>query len=235
MNIPSISAVLDTAAQAAINDALDDIFAKLAFGVNLTKEQKRRILKMSTKYEGYVNGIHTTAKTFSGTIPSDYTFTDFTKDQDLNAALEPIVGRITALAELIKDTMLVLGHQRLGRANDCYGFLTEGSKGNEPLSEILAGLSVIFDRAPGQKPVAYDIPAGSTVSIYNVKPGTLFVNTGTTVVKFKAGAELSGKVRIAYIMVTPGDAETIPDGWAVIEVVNESTTTAGSFKVRHRS
>jgi hypothetical protein len=65
-----------------------------------------------------------------------------------------------------------------------------------------------------------------------VKPGTLLYNKGVSAIKFRAGADLSGKVKSTFKYVGPGSAMLIPAQWTVIEVTNENTTDIAIISVR---
>ncbi len=79
----------------------------------------------------------------------------------------------------------------------------------------------------------FTIPQSVTISVTKVITGKILVNDGTTVIQFKPGNDLAGKVREAQpITVHPGDSAIIPKGWTSIDVINLSATTQGSFAVK---
>jgi hypothetical protein len=116
----------------------------------------------------------------------------------------------------------------------CYAQLKLAAKDNEAVKAVVDEIAAIL-KGQGRKRDAtvYSIAAASTITVYKVVTGKVLVNKGTTVLKFKAGSELSPKVKsMESIVVEPGNSAVIPKTWTIIEVSNLSNSAEGSFAVK---
>jgi hypothetical protein len=229
----NISAAINAADKAQIEASITQIKTLLPFLINMDPQARKRLRKMATKRAGYVAEVYNAVIANPSVVPASFDVTEYTKDKVLYDDLVYIRDLIITLSEAIEDTLLTLGGELMHESDSAYNYMQRAAKDNSPLSETVKKIGTAFT-GQGKKKSAttFTLPLGGKVTVKNVVPGTRLVNTGTTVIRFKAGADLSGKIKSVFIPVAPGDSEIIPDGYTSIEVVNDSGTTEGSFSVK---
>ncbi len=234
MDKPNISKVLTEANKTDLATNAAAIWVILDFMVNLDPATRKRLRKMATKRTGYVLDVYTAVMANPGAIPSTFSIDEYKKDKLLLDDLNLILGLYRPIVEAIEDTILTLGNEMMTQSDTCYGYLQRGAKGNVPLTETINKIATAYKRKSPKMPVVYLISAGGTVVVDGVIPGTRLVNNGTTVIKLKGGNLLASKVRVADIMIDPGNSAIIPKGYTQIAVENTSASIEGSFSVRQK-
>jgi hypothetical protein len=217
---------------ADIEAALTTISSKLGFLVNLTPEERKELRNIGTRRMGYMSGVYSVAMDFSDVVPAKFKLADFTTQKALADQLQHINNLSSSLQESIGDTRMLLHSILLKRADICYNFIKTAAQNDSALSEIARDLGVIHTHKSPAAAKIMTLKPGETIKVDNVKPETLFYNKGTRPVKFKAGAQLSGKVRSAEIYVGPEQAAIIPASWVALEVTNEATDSDAIISIR---
>jgi hypothetical protein len=231
-NLNMFLVALSAINMADMETAINVIKGILNFMINLTPEERRELRNIGIKRVGYMTGVNMVANDFSNLLPVSFSLADYNKQKMLADQLAHLAFLIGSLHESLDDTRLSLNSILLKKSDLCYGFLKTAAQNDEALSEIVKDLGVVYKhKTPATAHVVTLLPE-KTAIIGNVKPRTLFYNKGATVIKFRPGAELSGKVKMAWHYVGPGQATIIPAGWTIIEVTNESNTEEGIVAVR---
>lgn len=218
-----VSAILAAAAITNITTAINTIKTNMPFLINLTPDERKAKRKTGTKREGYVAQVYQDTLAHPEAIPSTFSVPEWTKDENLNAALKNIFSLLGAVDESIDDTLLQLSFERIKQADQCYDYLKTAAKGNAALTAIVDNIAQQF-LGQGRKkdaPVT-TIPISGTVTINNAVAGSNFENLGNTILKMSSNG--------VDVLVRAGDVAKIPN--KVIVIVNQSTTAAGSFAVK---
>src|SRR3990172_31423 len=123
MPTPNISAVLSNTDKATIITNTDNSKALMPFTINLDPATRKRLRKTGSKREGYVQDVYNGTIANPSAIPADFSIAEWTKDEDLNRQLVEVREEISSLLEAVDDTILLLGSERIGQADDAYAFL----------------------------------------------------------------------------------------------------------------
>ena len=218
-----ISAVVDDAAKAAIEIAVETIRTNLPFLINLDPDDRKKKRKTGTKREGYVVGVYDASVAHGEVIPPTFSLDEWTKDEVLNTVLKGVYSLVGNLAENISDTLLQIGSERIKQADTCIDYLKTAAKGNAALTDEVNHIAETF-AGQGRRigiPIT-GVPAGGSVTINNAVPNTRLSNTGETVLKMVANN--------TETLILPGNVALVPV--KQIRVDNQSTNTSGSFSVK---
>ncbi len=229
MSTPNISAVLSNTDKATIITNTDNSKALMPFTINLDPATRKRLRKTGSKREGYVQDVYNGAIANPTAIPTDFSITEWTKDEDLNRQLVEVREEISSLLEAVDDTILLLGSERIHQADAGYGFLKQSAKGNSALTTLIERIARQFigQGREGRK-TTFTIPAGGQVAVTDVAAPTPLLNIGTTVLSIvKTG---SGSERAASLTVNPGESVAIDS--TSISVTNTGTSAQGVFTVK---
>ena len=217
---------------AVILTKLNDAGLLLPFLVLLSTEDKKRIQKMGTKSEGYVDEINQAAIAFPDAIPPANPQEEFEAKIALYHKLTLIWNALGSFYQQVGDTRSLLGSELLATSNVYYKAFKSSSKSNTAMAETLANIANIFKKGTYTMPVIHNIASSGVLTIKNVATGTQLVNKGMAIVSFKASSELTSKLKEPSVMVDPMSSATIPKGWTSIEVTNLSSTNAATISIR---
>lgn len=232
---PNISAVLSDANKLAIKTNIDNSRTLISFGVNLNPEERQRLRKTGSKREGYVVDVYTGCVGNPTSLPGDFSLTEWTKDEVLNKQLIEVREWVASFLEMLEDTILLLGSERIRQADVAYTYLKQSAKTNTSLTELVARIGRQFEGQGRKKAdVTFNVGVKGSVEVSRVVPGTKIVNTGNAVICMKAGSELAKIVKREAININPNSSVTIPAGYTSIIVENLSATDEGSFTVHTR-
>jgi hypothetical protein len=215
-------------------DSLNKVAAKIPFLLMLSAEDRQRLFKMGSKYEGFANEIEQTAANFPSAIPPANPIDIFKAKRKQYDQLTQICDLASSVYQMCNDTRLQLGSERLACANIYYNSFQKLSKTDIAIEEALDKLSVSYAKTSHSEPTLYTIPPKGSISIKGVVTGTQLVNKGTAVVSCKAGNELASKVKEPAIIIDPASSKAIPKGWTTIEVTNLSETNEATISVRKK-
>ncbi|MEI8203555.1 MAG: hypothetical protein WCH34_11115 [Bacteroidota bacterium] len=211
-----------------------EVETQLPFLINLTKDERKTMRKMGTKKAGFVADAHAGALAHTDELPANYDVSVFTEKMLIMATLPYLRQELEKIVEKMRDTEMQLGHELMQHADFTYEHLKLGSKENAPVKEIVGELGATY-KGQGKKKAAtaFTIAAQGEVTVSNVVTGKLFVNNGTTILKFKPGNNLPTAIKsMPEVTVNPGNSAKIASGWTTITVSNVSATAEGSFAIR---
>ncbi len=211
---------------------LNDMGVLLPFLLLLSTEDKKRIQKMGTKFEGYVEEINQAAIAFPDAIPPANPQEEFEEKIALYHKLTLIWNAVGSFYQQVGDTRLLLGSELLGTGNVYYKAFKSSAKSNTAMANTLAILANIFKKGTYTMPVIHNIASSGVLTIKNVATGTQLVNKGMAIVSFKASSELTSKLKEPSVIVDPMSSATIPKGWTSIELTNLSSTNAATISIR---
>ena len=201
----------------------------MPFTVNLDPKTRKRLRKTGSKREGYVQDVYNGTIANPSAVPTDFSISEWTKDEDLNKQLVEVREEISSLLEAVDDTILLLGSERIGQADDAYGFLKQSAKGNSALTTLVQRIARQFlGQGRERRKTTFTIPAGGQVEVTDVASPTPLINIGTTILSIvKTG---SGGARTAALTVNPSESATIDS--TSISVTNTGTAAAGVFTIK---
>ncbi|MEI6122349.1 MAG: hypothetical protein WCQ95_01855 [Bacteroidota bacterium] len=207
--------------------------AEMPFLKSATLQQRKKLPKMGRKSVDFVEKAYQAGKNHPDLILSTFDYDAFDKDMALKDNLTYFRQMIQDLLEKMNDTELLLGVDLIKQALYILAALQLAAKDNEDVKNLVAELSASYRQVSSSAANTYSIAPSASITVVNVVTGKLFVNNGTTILKFKSGNDLAGRPRtMDPITVDPGNSATIPKGWTSIEITNISATTEGSFSVK---
>jgi len=223
-----------TAALGAINALRQILLPNMA---NLTPEERKKFMKLGYSSQPFADIIISMGTQHSETIPVDIDFDLVKTVYHYRRDLVTLKDNKRDVDELIDDLLMITGILLMGWFNRIYSNAHDMAKrSNYPFSDLVTEAGIRYQKHTSFPGRTFGINAGIEVTIQGVVPGGLFVNNGTTVLKFTCGPDLSGKVRNQETFtVLPGNSVKVPKGYTIIVVANSSTDTAGSFSVKIRS
>ena len=229
MSTPNISAVLSNTDKATIKTNIDNSKNLMPFLVNLEPKTRRRLRKTGSKREGYVQDVYNGVISNPTALPADFSVTEWTKDEDLNKQLVEVREWESVLLELVDDTILLLGSERIHQADTGYSFLKQSAKGNSALTTLVNRIARQFEGQgrEGRK-TTFTIPAGGQAEVNDIAAPTQLINIGTTVLSITKKADASA--RTSAITVNPGEGITVDT--SSITAANNSATVQGIFTVK---
>ncbi|MGB8507327.1 MAG: hypothetical protein WCD76_02890 [Pyrinomonadaceae bacterium] len=148
-----VSATLSDADRQAVLAAIGTIKQKLPFLVDLTTEERRKLLKMGDSGRTFVDQALTVATQNTDILPRSFDVDEFRQDVELLSALQPIVAALAQLHELVEDTYLEVGSEAYAAALAVYNYTRTGGKG-AALDTALDGMARRFARKTSKQPPA---------------------------------------------------------------------------------
>jgi hypothetical protein len=230
---PNLSAELSDADKVIIKTNIQESRNLMPWLVNLSNEERKSLRKTGSKRAGYVADVYDTSIANPGALPEDFKLIEWTKDEMLYKQLTEVREVISTFMESVDDTILYLGYERISQADNAYGHLKQSAKKNTAITNELERIARQFDGAGRMKNLStFTIAANTEVEVKNVVSGKRLVNSGTTVLQFKGGADLANKLKMSTIVINPGNSALIPKGCNIIVVINTSLDTEGAFSVK---
>ena len=218
MFVNKISQTITPAQKTSITASVNSILAILTFLFNLTPEDRKKILKMGDKSVSYVDEVLSAMQANPTVVPSTFDVAEFAKDVKLYSDLTDVLNAIRPLTEGIDDTMVLLGNEMMQQANDGYGILKQGAKGNATLSTTVKDIGERFKRASLVKATAFTLAADGHAVVNGTQPGRfLECIQGGPVTFYKEGPV--GKSRTASV----GNPVKIPSGWTTVYAKNNDS------------
>lgn len=205
---------------------------------SLTPEERRTKQKLGPLSYDFKDLMLQIAEDFPNTVPKDLDIVEIQMLAQYFDDLTHIKTHKAQMDQLVDDLILCVGVQLMSRLNRIYNNALQmtGKGGSTPLGKRLEVAGRKYERPKRTPPPEFMVPAGSELSVPKVRTGSLFTNTGTTVLKLCAGSDLSSKLKVLQpITVNPGSSAKVPAGYSTILVKNMSASDGGSFTVRLRS
>ncbi len=233
MSKPGISATLTDADVETIKTNINDSKLLMPFLLNLSLEERAGLRTIGSKREGYVEDVYNTSLANAEALPAEFKTDAWTKEELLAKQLVKVRDVVSSFMEAIEDTLLLLGNERIHNADLAYGHLKQSAKNNSSITNDIERIARQFDGMGRRKNIStFTIAPQTTVEVENVVTKTKVVNTGDTVLRFKAGSDLANKVKMATITINPGSSALIPVKCSIISIENTSVDATGSFSVK---
>ena len=230
MAAPNISAALTAAQKTTMKANVNANKAIISpFGVNLTPDKRRKLVKTGPDSVSYVQLALKVAQENPEIIPPDFAIAEMAKDVLLFGDLEELETHHSAYSETLNDTKLAVGSEAMVQANRVYALVKEAaSRGNTAMSALAEQLGRRYKRTgTAPEPTQFSIAAGGSVTVDRIAEGALFNNTGTTDLSFSKPGFPAVQVLVPAGTSLAVGANFIP----TIIVHNESATAAGSFSI----
>jgi hypothetical protein len=233
MSKPNISAVLTDADKETIKTNIKNSKLLMPFLLNLSVEERAKLRKIGSKREGYVEDVYDTSIANAEALPAELKTDEWTKDELLTKQLVEVREVLSSFMEAVEDTILLLGNERIHFADLAYGHLKQSAKNNSSISNDIERIARQFEGMGRRKNVSsFTIAPQTIIEVKNVVTKTKVANTGDTVLRFKAGADLANIVKMATITINPGSSALIPAKCSIISIENTSVDVIGSFSVK---
>lgn len=137
----------------AIDATLQTLESQLATLIDLSTEQRTKIVKMGDKSEAFCRKTLDVLSTNPDVLPGNFNLAEMQNDLRAFDALRARLMRVEKLHEKMRDSLLALGSDVMSAALDGYAFLKVAGKG-EGLDAVRKSLSVRFSGGPRKKAVA---------------------------------------------------------------------------------
>jgi hypothetical protein len=155
MSIPNINAELTDADVLAIKTALETIFAKLPFLVDISATENEELYKMGPDAKPYVDKTKNYTDTYPVFIPQFKSKDDFLSNHKLWEQLAIFFQQTNGLSKGLEETMRVIGSQMMFFMKGYYNTAKEGvDQGAVGAGIVVADLGEFYDRPdrPGDIP-----------------------------------------------------------------------------------
>lgn len=152
-----INVTLTAEAKAEIIAAVDALDLAIPFRVSLTPTERRRMLKLGPKSEGFVRDALEAARNNAALLPSTISMADLDRDADIRDTLHTLVQRVGTLYQQLVDTQMLAGSDLMDGASRIYRALRANGVG-EGIDGTLAVLKQRFDRPSVTEPAPEPAP-----------------------------------------------------------------------------
>lgn len=152
MSYQNISASLSEADIESIKDALNTIQETLPFLVNLTNDERRRLLKMGDKSLAFVSNSVTAAQSNRDILPASFDVEEFARDYQLAIALSDVLIQLRQLAEQVDDTLMAVGSEAMTSSLSVYDYVKTAAKRSPGLKVLAGQLGERFKAIKGRSP-----------------------------------------------------------------------------------
>ncbi len=139
-----ISSVLSQEAVQKIDVNIGEIRNSLPFLVDLTKDERRKKLKLGDKSQVFARNAHNLAQKHIDVLPRKFDVDEFGKDVQLFDQLYKIKQNLTQLMELVDDTVMQVGHETYSNVLISYKYLKDNKISSEGLDNNIDALGKLF-------------------------------------------------------------------------------------------
>ena len=123
-----ISATLAPEQRANILKCLTEAQEGLGFLINISTDDKRRLVKMGTRSVGYVDDCIAAFEEFKGLLPADLDLPELKRDRILYEDLMTLSVKVRSLNESLNDSIMALSSDMMMACNDGYATLQRSGK-----------------------------------------------------------------------------------------------------------
>ncbi|WP_439890077.1 hypothetical protein ACS7SF_12475 [Ralstonia sp. 25C] len=134
----------------AIDTTLQTLESQLRGLIDLSTEQRGKLVKMGDKSEAFCRKALDVLTNNPGVLPGNFNLAEMQRDLQAFDALRGRLLRVERLYEKMRDSQLALGSDVMSAALDGYAFLKVAGKG-EGLDLARQALSVHFTGGPRKK------------------------------------------------------------------------------------
>ncbi|HEY0428632.1 MAG TPA: hypothetical protein VGC76_12700 [Pyrinomonadaceae bacterium] len=124
-----IAASISTADRDKILDFINQIFALMTFGVDLTPEERQSLVKMGDSGRPFVEGTLTLVEQDDSFMPRSFDKAEMRRDNDFYTAMQPVLVQMTRLFESVSDTMMLAGSDLIVAALEVYRNAKDNGQG----------------------------------------------------------------------------------------------------------
>ena len=125
--------------------ALEELESAIPFRVSLDSTERRRLLKLGDKSEGFVRTALEAARNHPEHLPANLSLENLARDEALRDILLTLVQRIGALHTQVRDSHLLAGSDLMQGATAIYRALQANARG-EGLDDTIGTLKKRWDR-----------------------------------------------------------------------------------------
>ncbi|MES2560974.1 MAG: hypothetical protein V4590_14605 [Bacteroidota bacterium] len=142
-----VSGSLNPDSMQKIKDCIANIKAEMPFLVRLTPEESKRIVRMQSGRQDFVNQAYVIASNNEQLKPQFFELGEFAKDIDLSRQLDEILQEFVNLEMSVVDTRDLAGSEAFGAGLEVYNTAKRGmAKGVDGAEMAYNELSALFDK-----------------------------------------------------------------------------------------
>jgi hypothetical protein len=161
MNINVVKATVSQDDQGVVSAAIASIKEKLPFLVDLSVDDRKSMVKISTKGYSFVKQALDVASQHPGVLPASFDVNEMRNDTQLFAYLTTLQLTLSQLKKQIDDTVMQIGSQAYAAARVVYASASSSFAG-PPLEVAVDQLGRHFGRKPkAAGPATAAVPAPS--------------------------------------------------------------------------
>ncbi|MBW4563582.1 MAG: hypothetical protein KME32_21045 [Mojavia pulchra JT2-VF2] len=127
-----------------IKAALQTIQKKLPFLVNLSTEERRKLVKMGDKSLAFVNNSVTAAQSNREILPASFKVEELVQDYQLATTLTELLTSMRQLTEQVDDTLLAVGSEAMSSSLTVYDYVKTAAKKTPGLKTLAEQLGERF-------------------------------------------------------------------------------------------
>ncbi len=146
-----MNVILTAEQKASIIAAVDGLETVLGFRVGLNITERRRLLKLGDKSEGFVRQALEAARNHPEYLPPSISLADLDRDVAIREVLLTLVQRVGTLHTQLVDSHMLAGSDLMNGAVRIYRALRANAEG-EGIDETLNMLKRRFDRVSAVEP-----------------------------------------------------------------------------------
>ena len=154
MPYQNISATLSDKEIEQVKTAFVTIQQSLPFLVNLTADERRRLLKMGDKSLAFVSNSLTMAQANPDVLPASFDLVEFGRDYRLMTVLTEFLFSLRQLTEQVDDTLMAVSSEAMTSSLGVYDYIKMAAKTRPGLKSSAEQLGERFKAIKGRPPKA---------------------------------------------------------------------------------
>ncbi len=147
-----VSASLTPEDIAAVMAAIETVKQRLPFLIDLSKEERRTMLKMGDDSRGFVFKMMELIQQNPDFLPRSFDIEEMRKDVELLKVLYPVLVAVSQLHELLQDTLMEVGSEAYAAALVGYRYAKDANL--DGADDLLDDISRRFARKSSPKSLA---------------------------------------------------------------------------------
>jgi hypothetical protein len=152
MPYQNISVTLSEQDIEQVKAAFATIQKTLPFLVNLTAEERRRLLKMGDKSLAFVSNSLTLAQANPDILPASFDLAEFVRDYRLMIVLTEFLFSLRQLTEQVDDTLMAVSSEAMSSSLGVYDYIKMAAKTRPGLKSSAEQLGERFKAIKGRPP-----------------------------------------------------------------------------------
>jgi hypothetical protein len=223
----NISSALSAAQKTDLQLKVNDMLAILVFLINLTPDERKKLLKMGDKSVSFVRETLIALQGNPTVVPPGFDITEYQKDLALFDDLVTILSYLRPLFEGIEDTQLALSNELMRQGIRGYKLIVEAAKTNSALDTVARDLGERFKIAGRQQPTVFSLLPQGQITLNGIVPNRLFKTLSAATVSVYKGTAAAGTKKV----IGGNSAVKLPSGWTTITVVDDDNAIPAIFQV----